>query len=542
MESALPRAAPAAPRRLPRSLGRYELVEALGGGMSEVYRARIADAIGPERPLVVKLAAQSVSDDPKASVRFLDEAKLALALSHGNITSAFEFGKADGRYFIVMEYVRGASVRQLVQSAKRLGLVIQVGAALTIGIEVARALQYAHTFVHPELGRMPLVHRDVNPGNVLVARDGQVKLTDFGIAHALGRDPGHGVIWGQAQYVAPELFDGSAASPAADLYALGAVLFTLLALRPPFPGVADEEVLEAVRRGPTPSVRELRATLPPEVDAAIAALLAGDLASRPSSAEEARRLLERSRDAVAPGFRTEDLAALVQELLGPESASGSSKAAALSEPTVPLAAARPLPARDPLEDVPRSVLPVPEMPVARGHRTASGIGPILAIAALVVAVGLVGWLWLRPAPRSPRGAGQEHPAATAVGTGPRAAAERQPPAARGAPSLGVAAPAQVPAPEQPPTPPASHARRIGRSPAEPAVITINSMPWSIVSVDGRRLSGHTPLRNVELPAGTHTFRFENPELRMRRVVTVTLSRGERRVVSAMLEPAEGDTR
>ncbi len=172
---------------LPRRLGRYELVAKLGGGMSEVYRARIGDAIGPERPLVIKIAAQSVSDDPRASARFLDEARLALALSHGNISSAFEFGKADGRYFIVMEYIRGASVRQLAEAARTSGRHFSVGTALTIAIEVARALQYAHTFVHPELGAMPLVHRDVNPSNVLIARDGQVKLTDFGIAGAIRR-------------------------------------------------------------------------------------------------------------------------------------------------------------------------------------------------------------------------------------------------------------------------------------------------------------------------------------------------------------------
>jgi serine/threonine-protein kinase len=152
---------------LPRRLGRYELVEKLGGGMSEVYRARIADAFGPERPLVVKIAAQSVSDDPRASARFLDEARLALALSHGNISSAFEFGKADGRYFIVMEYIRGASCDN---SWRRPGEPALLRRHCPDDRDRGSRASSTPTFVHP-VGAMPLVHRDVND-NVLVARDG----------------------------------------------------------------------------------------------------------------------------------------------------------------------------------------------------------------------------------------------------------------------------------------------------------------------------------------------------------------------------------
>lgn len=534
---------------LPRRLGRYELVEKLGGGMSEVYRARIGDAIGPERPLVVKIAAQSVSDDPRASARFLDEAKLALALSHGNISSAFEFGKADGRYFIVMEYIRGSSVRQLAEAARQSGQHFSLGTALTIATEVARALQYAHTFVHPELGAMPLVHRDVNPSNVLVARDGQVKLTDFGIAHALGRDPSHGVVWGQASYVAPELLAGEPAGPASDLFALGCVLFYMLTLEAPFRGETEADTLRAIQSGATPSARARRPELPAEVDAVLAALLAPSTTARPASAEEARRALEQLRDKAAPEHRPSEIVALVQGLLGPEAGPtppASARVEALNEPTVPLIAAPP---GEPFVYRPSTppAAPLPTMPTgsAAGSRTRT---TMVVMGTAIVAVLATAW-FLRdsdaPRPRPTRA-----PRTAAAIVAPSKPPEKA--AAPGRPGGGVPAAAATEPGQRPVTPGGPGRTKRGNGqvvaisnpapatppPGEPAVVTLNSWPWSVASVDGRTLPGHTPLRGVELSPGTHTFRFENPELHMRRVVTVTLAPGERRVVSAVLEPED----
>jgi serine/threonine-protein kinase len=519
--------------------------------MSEVYRARIGDAIGPERPLVVKIAAQSVSDDPRASARFLDEAKLALALSHGNISSAFEFGKADGRYFIVMEYIRGASVRQLVEAARRDGQRFSVGAALTIATEVARALQYAHTFVHPELGAMPLVHRDVNPSNVLVARDGQVKLTDFGIAHALGRDPSHGVVWGQASYVAPELLAGEAAGPASDLFALGCVLFYMLTLEAPFRGETEADTLRAIRSGATPSARARRPELPAEVDSVLAALLAPSTSARPASAEEARRALEQLRERAAPEHRPSEIASLVQGLLGPEAGptpSSGARVEALNEPTVPLIAAS---AGEPFVYRPSAPPepPLPTMPTqsAAGSRTRT---TMVVLGTAVIAVLATAWFLRGPTEQRPRST-RAPQATTASATDTRPVEETTPS------DRPAVTPALAIEPRERPSPPSGPGRAKRGSggpggqvvavsnptagpppPSEPAVVTLNSWPWSIASVDGRTLPGHTPLRGVELSPGPHTFRFENPELHMRRVVTVTLASGERRVVSAVLEPED----
>ena len=555
MESVLARnetTSPASDETLPRRLGRYELVQKLGGGMSEVYRARIGDAIGPERPLVVKIAAQSVSDDPRASARFLDEAKLALALSHGNISAAFEFGKADGRYFIVMEYVRGASVRQLIEAARREGRPFPLGCALSIAVEVARALQYAHTFAHPELGAMPLVHRDVNPSNVLVSRDGQVKLTDFGIAHALGRDPSHGVVWGQAHYVAPELLGGGAAGPASDLFALGAVLFHVLTLEPPFGRDTEAATLAAIRAGAVPSARAHRPELPAQVDEILAALLAPEVKARPATAGDARRALEQLRDEATAERGPADIASFVQELLGPEVAtSGPSGVQGTNEPTVPLVTAD-RPAAVAASPTTQPGAPVPAMPVGpqpRRSRTTAG-----ALVMLVVGIAALGGAWaLRsPAPPPKRPAPRERTAPASVVETKRAPVET----ARVTPTQATPAAVQGRDPIRATTAPNGRTKRsVAPSPdggagaqtapveapppsREPAVVTLNSWPWSIATVDGQRLPGHTPLRNVQLTPGGHTFLFVNPELRMRRLVTVQLTAGERRVVSAVLEPED----
>lgn len=520
--------------------------------MSEVYRARIADAIGPERPLVVKIAAQSVSDDPRASARFLDEANLALALSHGNISSAFEFGKADGRYFIVMEYIRGASVRQLIEAARKGGHVFPLGCALAIAVEVARALQYAHTFVHPELGAMPLVHRDVNPSNVLVARDGQVKLTDFGIAHALGRDPSHGIVWGQAHYVAPELLEGGPAGPASDLFALGAVLYHMLTLEPPFRRDTEAETLDAIRAGAVPSARSRRAELPGRVDEVLSALLAPTATARPASAEEARRAIEQLREVGQPEHGAREIAAFVREILGAEPSAGAvpgSKVQGTTEPTVPLVT----PERASVPPVERVVPspPVPSMPGTGQPRRGRASAAVILLGTALVAVFATAWVLRAPPPDRERPTPRPQPAATKVleperpvtGTVVQASTIDDPPAVPlkrdpvhtngpgGSKTKRIGTPALNP--EANPVPPV-----VNPASSAPAVVTVNSWPWSIATVDGRRLPGHTPLRGVELAPGPHTFLFENPELRMRRAVTVTLGAGERRVVSAVLEPQD----
>ncbi len=328
----------------------------------------------------------------------------------------------------------------------------------------------------------------------------------------------------------------------------------MLTLDAPYRGETEAATLGAIRSGATPSACARRAELPAEVDSVLGALLAPSASARPASAEDARRALEQLRDRSAPDHHPSEIAALVHSLLGPEAGppiASIARVEALNEPTVPLVAAPPAEPFVLRASVPPSP-PLPAMPTtpAAGSRTRAA----LVLLGTAVAAVLATAFFLRdpePAPARPRPAARERVTTASVGDArPTKAVERpaalvNPPATPG--------PGERPSPTPGPTgrtkrangATGPHVVAVSNPPVappvanEPAVVTLNSWPWSIASVDGRTLPGHTPLRGVELSPGSHTFRFENPELHMRRVVTITLAPGERRVVSAVLEPDAG---
>ena len=230
--------------------GRYQLGDRLGsGGMSTVYQA--IDRV-LERTVAVKVLAEHLSDDEKFVARFRREALAVAKLIHPNIVQVYDTGVDDGRHYIVMEYVEGRSGAQLLQSRGRLG----PEAAVEIGVQSCAGLEYAH--------RQGIIHRDVKPGNLMViggpagrrgapptdapTEEMTVKLTDFGIARAAEqtRLTQVGSVVGTAAYLAPEQARGDEATPAADLYALGVVLYQLLTGRLPWEGTTLAEL--AIRR------------------------------------------------------------------------------------------------------------------------------------------------------------------------------------------------------------------------------------------------------------------------------------------------------
>jgi serine/threonine protein kinase len=203
---------------------RYELEELVGkGGMSTVYRAR--DRL-LERTVAIKLLHEHYSRDDDYVERFRREARAAARLSHPNIVTVIDRGESDGRQFIVFEYVDGQNLKQLVESEGRL----PVRTALELSIEIGHALAFAH-----ESG---LVHRDVKPQNVLLG-NGDVKVTDFGIAHSGDVKQGltqTGTVLGTSDYIAPEQATGQAVSELSDVYSLGVVVYELIAGEPPYKG------------------------------------------------------------------------------------------------------------------------------------------------------------------------------------------------------------------------------------------------------------------------------------------------------------------
>ena len=243
---------------------RYELEELVGtGGMSSVYRAR--DRL-LERRVAIKVLHEHYSRDEDYVERFRREARSAAKLSHPNIVTVIDRGEADGRQFIVFEYVDGENLKQLVGSKGRL----PVREALELGIQIGRALAFAHT--------QGLVHRDVKPQNVLLA-GGDAKVTDFGIARSLDMQVGltqTGTVLGTSEYISPEQATGRQVDARTDIYSLGAVLYELLAGQPPYSG--DSFVSVAMRHvnDPVPSITHARPDVPLRVDAALRRALAKD--------------------------------------------------------------------------------------------------------------------------------------------------------------------------------------------------------------------------------------------------------------------------
>jgi serine/threonine-protein kinase len=244
---------------------RYELEELVGtGGMSSVFRARDLQL---ERRVAIKILHERYIEDPEYVERFRREARAVARLSHPNIVTVIDRGEDGGRQYIVFEHVDGENLKELVMRTGRL----PVRRAVELALSVADGLAFAHGH--------GLVHRDVKPQNVLLSREGDVKVTDFGIARSLDVEHGvtqTGTVLGTGEYLAPEQASGKPVSPATDVYSLGVVLWELLVGDVPFSG--ENFVAVALRHvnDPPPPLRKLRPDVSPRLAAAVERALAKD--------------------------------------------------------------------------------------------------------------------------------------------------------------------------------------------------------------------------------------------------------------------------
>ncbi|MDB4985240.1 MAG: serine/threonine protein kinase [Myxococcaceae bacterium] len=290
------------PDALPRVFGRYVLFDRIGrGGMADIFLARADTALGGSRLCVVKQILPALGHDPQFEQLLIEEAKLAARLTHGNVVQVFDLGREDDRLFIVMEYVEGYDLNQLLRAVSRAKLGLPAEFALLIVRETLRALDYAHRLKDAVGHTLGLVHRDVSPSNVLISFEGEVKLCDFGIARAYSAEteqvgapaqiPAQARIEGKSAYMSPEHARGEAIDARADVFAAGIVLWELCAGRRLYRG-SESDMLTQARLGAVHRLPERGLPEHEKLQAVLDRALAVDRDDRYSSAQEFLTALE----------------------------------------------------------------------------------------------------------------------------------------------------------------------------------------------------------------------------------------------------------
>jgi len=245
--------------------GPYRLVEKIAvGGMAEVFRALRSGVAGFEKVVAVKRILPHLSYNREFVEMFIDEAKMVAGLQHPNVVQIFDLGRIGGTYYIAMEYVDGGDLRTILKRLRERGLRMPLDLATLIASRLAAALDHAHKKKDAEGLPMRIVHRDVSPQNILISFDGEVKLTDFGIAKAATKASvtEKGALRGKLMYMSPEQAWGRAMDHRSDIYSLGIVLYEMLADQRPFQGSSEMSLLERVRQGSVTPPSELVPGIP----------------------------------------------------------------------------------------------------------------------------------------------------------------------------------------------------------------------------------------------------------------------------------------
>lgn len=541
----------------PQIFGKYVLErEIAAGGMARVYLATLRGAVGFEKRLVVKQIRPELAVDSAFVRRFVEEAKTAVELSHPNIVPVYELGVEQGIYYIAMEHCSGVTLADVLAYTGRLDP--KEGA--TVGAEVCRALDYAHR-------RAGIVHRDVTPRNVLLDDEGAVRLIDFGIAAPVEPTSGRArEVFGSPGHMPPEQLRGEALTPAADVFAVGALLIEAFTGAPPFRRGSAEASAQALRTAP-PRLDATSDALAPLADL-IARSVALDVKARPVDAEELGRGLRdfgRDADSGEIGRRLAARVRRVREKLERESEPPRGESAidgtsvrdstpGLVTPAGLTPTTKTFAARDEMVEWTRKLSSAPPPPAGEGTRRMSAapsappaparaarpVGRIMALAAGLVLVAGLGSRFASsppPVPTRPleaRAAAPPPPAPepsaraelpVAPSPSPPAAPVRAPTPSAPAPVRPVeVASASVPlSPDLPPV-----------APAASATLKLTSDPPAMVSIEGAGFSqtSPTPLRALPLAPGAYRISFRSETYGSPVSGHVTLGPGARRSVHA----------
>jgi serine/threonine protein kinase len=277
------------PEAAPARLGRYELVARIAsGGMGEIFLARLEGAAGFEKLFVIKRILPHLADDVRFRAMLIAEARIASVMTHANLCQVYELGETEGQLYIVMEYLEGVTALPLLHKMSKEGRPLDLGFVSGVIQQAIDGIHYAHELKDRAGEYLGIVHRDVTPSNIFLTDAGIVKILDFGIAKVkdASAHTQTGTVKGKYAYMSPEQLRGAAIDRRADVFALGIVLFEMLALRRLFQRKTDYLTFRAVMEQPIPDVRHYRPDCPPALAAVLARALDRDPEQRFATARQ----------------------------------------------------------------------------------------------------------------------------------------------------------------------------------------------------------------------------------------------------------------
>jgi serine/threonine protein kinase len=315
-----------------QTFGKYQILERIAtGGMAEIYKARLEGIGGFQRTFAIKRILPNLSQNSEYIAMLVDEAKVAGLLSHANIVQILDLGQVDGIWYIAMEYVHGRDLGAVLRRAKKKGLCLPVPHTVFVAIELLKGLEYAHHRQVMRGGRpvaLNIIHRDVSPPNVLLSFQGEVKLTDFGIARASlkAMETVSGIVKGRFDYMSPEQAAGSKdLDQRSDLFSVGVVLYEMLTGHHPFRTDNEIGTIERVRTGNYVPVNQRNAEVPFTLESIVDRALQVNRDDRFPTATAFKEALDKFFHDAGFIFTHATLASYVRGLF-PEASSRSTKA------------------------------------------------------------------------------------------------------------------------------------------------------------------------------------------------------------------------
>jgi serine/threonine protein kinase len=324
---------------MPQQFGKYELIQRIGtGGMAEIFKAKVTGEGGFEKLVAIKRILPHLSDNAEFLAMLMQEAKLAALLSHPNIVQIYDFGKEENTYYIAMEYLWGNDLRTILNRTKdRHPLPLEC--ALYIASRICAGLEYSHNLRDLQGNSLNIIHRDVNPQNIIVTNQGEVKIVDFGIAKIEEMDSTTkvGTLKGKVAYMSPEQAAGQAIDKRSDIFSTGVILYEMITGEKAFPGTSMA-VLERVRKAEFKAPELMATNLPAEVYEILHKALAKKPDQRFQTCADMFRRLDDCLTMFSERQNTENLSRQIRHLFVDEHLDTKSQEAGFIYPSAPAVA------------------------------------------------------------------------------------------------------------------------------------------------------------------------------------------------------------